>query len=415
MCVFQFVLNPSSTGEIEPEFQPIQLVFREDEEYFTKDNFSELISENDIFATLYQHTTGIQHTRGQLSNFFMGRLKETPYQIYSYYRQESDGSQFITLSLFELEDEVELFEDLIKNLASRLEVILQTLVRAKNSKQIDAISNVNIRLANELKFTLFQIERLSNLDKLQKVALIYNSKERLELLNILREKPALKEEIKKKLERINPATNIDILIRPLLELNLIRRDWSKGEKDEKTGIIKNQGEYLFLTKDIILARIPSEMLLTQLNQTRKDLFRKYKQKAIDFFSNYNPITEPIEEKKKLASILLNPDLYDFFALLRNNFYPMDKIPKVFSDFAVTDIILNNLKDLNIITEIQDDENRSWIILLSDIKPLVVFPEYLLPKIRYTYRTIDEEKKVPYEIAKKAYDLLEITYPDKVEF
>ena len=415
ILTFQFVLNQKETGEIEPEFRPIQIVFREDENHFTKENFSELLDENDIFATFYQHTTGIIGSTKVISNFYTGRLKDTPYQIFSYFKQESDGSQFLTVTLFELDDEIELFEELIKDLAKRLDVIFPTLIRAQNSRQISLISNINIRIANELKFTLFQIERLSRLDKLQKVALIFNTEERVKILEILRERPIAKEELKRRIEKLKPTINIDILLRPFLELNLIRRDWSKGEKDKTTGIIKNQGEYVFLVKDILLSRVPNEELLNHLKETKNLLYEKYSQKVAEFFNGYDPYIEPSEETKKLASILLNPDVYDFFALIRHNFYPLDKIPKVFSDFAVTEILLDNLKKLNVITEIKDVEDRDWILLLTDIKPLVIFPEYLLPFIRKKFKDYEDKDKISYEIAKKALDLLEVTYPDKIEF
>lgn len=148
----------------------------------------------------------------------------------------------------------------------------------------------------------------------------------------------------------------------------------------------------------------------------------YREKVNEFFSKYDPLKEPIEETRKLASILLNPDIYDFFALLRSNYYPLDKIPKVFSDFAVTDILLDNLKKLNIITEIPlkeevegEEQERKWIALLTDIEPLVIFPEYILPYIRKYFKIPDEKSRLSYEIAKKAYDLLEHTYPEKIEF
>ncbi|MHA1479139.1 MAG: hypothetical protein ACTSPU_13175, partial [Promethearchaeota archaeon] len=111
--------------------------------------------------------------------------------------------------------------------------------------------------------------------------------------------------------------------------------------------------------------------------------------------------------------------YDFFVLIRSNHYPLDKIPKIFSEFAVTEILLDNLKKLNVITEIKDENKRSWICLLTDIKPLTIFPEYLLPKIREAFRKDDEEEskegKITIEIAKKALNLLEISYPEKITF
>ncbi|MBD3256275.1 MAG: hypothetical protein GF383_14350, partial [Candidatus Lokiarchaeota archaeon] len=269
---FQFVLNQTDIGEIEPEFRPIQLIFRDDEDYFSKDNYNELIHENDIFAVFYQHATGIFGQKKEYKNFYTGRLKETPYQVYSYFRQEKDGSQFLSICIFELDDEIELFEELIKELARKLDVIFPTLVRAYSSKQVSLITNTNKRLENELKFTLFQIERLSRLDKLQKVALIYNSNERLKVLDTLRKHPILKEELKTIVEKVNPTANLDIILRPFLELNIIRRDWSKGEKDKETGIIKNQGEYIFLVKDVLLTRVPNNYLLKHIKDTRNDVY-----------------------------------------------------------------------------------------------------------------------------------------------
>jgi hypothetical protein len=349
------------------------------------------------------------------SNFFTGRLRETPYQVLSYFKQLTEGTQYLTLSLFELDDEVELFEDLIKDMAKRLDNIFDKLTKAANTKQLDLISNVNIRLMNELKYTIFQVDRLSQLDKLQKVALIYNNDERLKILETLRENPIAKNDMKKIVEKMKPMANIDILIRPFLELNLVRRDWIKGEKDKKTGVIKNQGEYLFLVKDILFTRVPNENLLKHFKDTNNELLPLFKQKTVDFFSTYDPYEESIEETKKLAAILLNPDVYDFFVLMRSNHYPLDKIPKIFSEFAVTEILLDNLKKLNIITEIKDENKRSWICLLTDLKPLTIFPEFLLPKIREAYRNEEGDNKISYEVAKKALNLLEVSYPEKVSF
>ena len=417
ILTFKFEMNQDeTTGEIDPEFSPITTVFSSStSKKFDETNFSGLIMENDIFANFYQHTVGIFNPKYGFSNYYTGHLKETPYQVFSYFKQLADGTQYLTISMFELDDEIELFEDLIKDMAKRLDTIYDKLTKASNTRQLDLISNVNIRLKNELKYTIFQIERLSQLDKLQKVALIYNSNERLKILEVLRERPLAKSEMKTTVENLKPTANIDILLRPFLELNLIRRDWIKGEKDKKTGVITNQGEYIFLVKDILFARVPNRNLLKHFKETNNDLLPLFKQKALDFFNDYDPYEEPFENTQKLASILLNPDVYDFFILMRSNHYPLDKIPKIFSEFAVTEILLDNLKKLNIITEIKDQNKRSWICLLTDIKPLTIFPEYLLPKIREAYRKEDEEGKITYEIAKKALNLLEVSFPEKVTF
>lgn len=101
--------------------------------------------------------------------------------------------------------------------------------------------------------------------------------------------------------------------------------------------------------------------------------------------------------------------------MKSKFYPIDKIPNIFSEFANTEQILDDLKELNIITEIKDKKDRSWILLLCEIKPLIFFPEYILPKIRKAYKSFDKEQKITHKIAKKALSLLELTFPEKVEF
>jgi len=406
---FSFNLNEQETGEINPEFEPIQLQFREDSE-FGESNYQKMLIENDIFATYYQQITGLFGRKYEYSNIYFGTLKETPYQIISYFKQVSDGSQYLTISIFDLDDEIELFRDIITDMTDRLDGLFEKLSLAREKKQLEKITNLNIRLKNELKFAIFQVDRLSNLDNIQKVALIYNNKLRLEILDQLREFPIARERLKQKLQNINPTFNLDILLRPLSELNIIRRDWIKGERDEETGQIKNRGEYIFLIKDIMLVRTPSQSTLDSLEETKPNLYNIYKKKVDKYFAQYDPFKEPMEDKQKVASLLLNPDIYDFFLLMKNHYYPTKKIPKIFSEFAVTEVLIKNLTDLGILTQIEDKEGEEWILLLTDLKPITIFPEYLLPKIREAYKFT-----INYQVAKKAYDLLEVTYPEKVEF
>ncbi len=410
---FQFILNQEESGEIEPEFRPIKLIFHNKK--FNESNYTELISTNDIFGIFYQHTTGIFKDKGAFSNFYTGRLKETPYQVVSYYRQETDGSKYITISFFELDDEVEIFQDLINTMAKRLLLIFKKLININPLKQISLLEKIHSKIESELKFTIFQIDRLSQLDKLQKASLIFHSDERLKILEILRERPIAKKELKGILERMKPNINIDVLLDPFLELNLIRRDWIKGEKDKETGIVKNKGEYLFLTKDILLARLPNENILNRLRENKKNLYDIYKDKVADYFLTYDVNKQSVEELKKIAGLLLNPDSYDFLALMRNSYYPLDKLPKIFSDWFDIEVILSTLEDLKIVTTLKDKEDQGWVILLTDIKPLIIFPEFLLPKIREFYKSEDKEQKISIEIAKKALELLEVTYPEKVDW
>ncbi|MHA1148064.1 MAG: hypothetical protein ACTSR8_07435 [Promethearchaeota archaeon] len=446
---YQFELNMDESGEVEPEFRPIQLVFHDKK--YNADNYDNLLIKNDLYGVFYQHTSGFREVLGKYTNFYIGRLKRASYQVVSYFQQEHDGTQFIVVSVFELHDEVELFKEVIEDMGEKLKVLLTELLRAKNSRRLNLIEKVNDQILNELKFAIFQIERLSNLTKIQKAALIFKSKERLAILNRLRETPCSKRSLREMIEEINPDANIDILLDPFIELNLVRRDWITGkldkvktkrkqimdkiknlqegatekkeddeveedeekerEKAEKIKeAIKVKGEYIFLVKDITIARAPNPHILTLLKESENTIYNDYKKELDKFFYNYDPVAQTDDQNTKIASALLKPDIYDFLALMRSNYYPMDKIPKILSEWADFTTILDTWIELKVLTKIKDDKKKEWLILLADLQPYVFFPEYILPKIRNAYK----KRQITHEIAKKAYDLLEITFMERVE-
>ncbi|MEJ2251435.1 MAG: hypothetical protein P8Y97_17500, partial [Candidatus Lokiarchaeota archaeon] len=277
---YQFVLNELDTGEVEPEFKPIYLEFNN--EKFSNQNYENLITKSGIFSIFYQHTTSVHEITGEFKNFYSGRLKENPYRVISYFKQLSNGAQYITISLFSLSDEVTIFERLIKSMSQRLDKLFETLERAKRTNQLSLLTDLNEKIGKEIKFTIFQIERLSNLDKLQKSALVFSNEARLKILETLRERPVSKSEMREILEKLTDNPNVDLLLEPFLELNLIKRDWVKGKRDKYTGIVKSEGEFLFLTKDISLIRVPNLDLLEKLEGFNKYLYAKFKSRTIDF-------------------------------------------------------------------------------------------------------------------------------------
>ena len=413
ILTFEFVLIQKPTGEVKPDFKPIVLHLENKD--FTNENLSELTTTSDLFSILYHHTTSIREISGGFSNYYEGRLKETPYQVSSYFIQAESGTQYLTLVIFTLDEDLGLYEDIIKSLAKKMDYLFETFETAKKTNQISLISKIHDNIETELKYATFQIKRLTNLDKIQKSALIFNSYERLEILKTLRECPKSKKDVREILERVKENPNLDVLLEPFLELNLIRRDWIKGKRDKVTGLLENQGEYLFLTKDIELLRVPNLDLLNHLKDSKSDLYPKYEAQVVDYFSKYNPKEQTIEQKKKLSSILLNPDVYDLFAMLRNKYYPRDKIPNIFSEFADVELLLDDLIQSQIIIEIKDQKERPWLLLLTDIQPIIFFPEYLLERIKDAYHSEDIKKKIPFEVAKKALELLEVAYPEQIEF
>ena len=189
--------------------------------------------------------------------------------------QAESETQYLTLLIFTLDEDLGKYEDIIKNLSKKMYYLFETYETSRKTNQVSIISKIHDNIKNELKYSIFQIKRLTSLDKIQKAALIFNNYQRLEILKILRESPKPKKEVREELEKIKENPNMDVLLEPFLELNLIRRDWIKGKRDKRTGLVQNQGEYLFLTKDIELMRIPNYELLNHLKKTKNELLARY--------------------------------------------------------------------------------------------------------------------------------------------
>ncbi|MBD3256346.1 MAG: hypothetical protein GF383_14710 [Candidatus Lokiarchaeota archaeon] len=431
ILTFRFDLNPQNNGLINPNFRIIDFAFSNKQ--YSHNNYNKLITKNDLFGIFYHHTSGYQNISKQYSNYYLGNLKQTPFKVISFYEQDNNGNQYIALSVFDFDDELELYYDLIKDLGQKLSDLFNKYRRAKISRDLKLIEVAKENILEELKFTIFQVERLSNLTQLQKLALIFRGKERTEILEQLRSKPCSKSFLKEKIRNMNPNINFDILMEPFFELKIVRREWisdgkkkyvskTDGEQNSQTKlkkteeaereIVMEEGEYYFLVKDILIARGPNKAIVQSIKGSGKEeLFKKYKELIDNYFESYDPFSQTQKEIVDLSSVLLKPDLYDFISLMRNNFYPLDKIPKILSPWADFNFILEELSRLDIITILKDAKKRKWLALLSDIKPLIIFPEFILPNIRKAYI----EQKISFEVAQKAYDLLEYTYPEKVDF
>ncbi|WP_371805163.1 hypothetical protein [Candidatus Lokiarchaeum ossiferum] len=418
IIVYQFKINQDDEGEIEPKFEEI---VSELSNFHQDDNLEDLLSNNDKFRLFYNHTTGIMTKKGrQIKNYIVGRLKEAPYKCLSYYHQETDESQYLIINLFERESEVELFEPIFYHMTERMMPVFETLITA-NLNDFRVVEGIENKLLNEMKFAIFQIERLSNLSKEQKAALIYSSFERMECLRILREGPISRVIFNQKMLEIKRNTNTDLLLKPFTELNLIRRDWARGEFNKKTGKLRGEGEFLFLVKDIALVRSPPIQLVEDMKHNSY-VGAQYLQELYKFYQNYNPTEKINEESELLADFLLDPDIYDFLALLQTRAIPVKKIPHILSEFSEMDKVLAKLKEAKIIKILTDKANREWICLLAQITPITIFPEEILNKISdrtiMKMGSIDEfslYSPITKEVASIALDLLVSTYNEVIEF
>ncbi|GAB4312213.1 MAG: hypothetical protein Kow0069_12890 [Promethearchaeota archaeon] len=418
IVIYKFELNATPDGDIEPEFNVITSEFSEEH---AGTPIESLITQDDLFSLLFNHSTGMGFKpKGETKNFFVGRLKETPIRVISYFRQEMDESQYLTISFFKLDEEAELFEPIIRQLAPVLDKIFQRLATG-NLKDASFVEKVKKDFKREISFALFQIERLSRLDKVQKVALIFSNPERVRTLQILREGPVTRKTLQFELEKVKPNPNVDLVLSPFVELNLVRRDWAKGVRDPKSRLVRGEGEFIVLVKDVSLVRRPPAKIMEAMKGNKK-IGSTYLAAVEKFYSSYDPFSSLDEEGRTLARFLLDPDVYDFLGLLSEKYFPRKKVPKVTSEFTTSENLIDELLAENIAIAIKDDEGTEWICLLSEITPLVVFPEYLVERIKervsFVGSDVEEtsvEAPITPEIARRALDLLELTYNEKIEW
>jgi len=416
ITIFQFELNQDETGDIEPEFKNLVSEMPETDK---KINLNDLITENDKYRLFYNHTTGLDFKRRErmIKNFILGRLKETPYKVLSYYHHEVDETQYLILALFALDEEIELYEGVFYLMCEKLGKIFNKL--AKSSKTAQILREIETEMLNQVKFALFQIERLTNLTKIQKIALIFSSYERRLTLKLLKEGPISRVKLRSLINRVKKNPNMDIILNPFLEMNLIRRDWARGIHSKDTGKVHGEGEYIFLLKDISLIRVPPRELIAEMK--KHEISKYYFDEINEFYSTYDPFHDLYKESEKLAKIILDPDIFDLLALLNTKAYPVKKLPNVLSNFAQLDDVLKTLQEVGIVKLISDLEGRKWICVIAEISFLSTFPEFLLPKIKdrssLRWGAIDETylvSPITKEIAQIALELLESTYYEKIE-
>lgn len=419
IIIYQFQINQNESGEIQPEFA---ILSEELSTNYNGQSISSIISTEERFRLFFHHTTGLQRkNKGRIiKNFMAGRLTSSKHRYYSYYHNSETERQFITLCLFEPDQMVELFETPFLFLTETLEGIFETITEETYKKAV-SINRLNRRISNIIKGTIYQIERLENLTKIQKAAMIYASFERQQVLKILKEGPILRSQLAEKIKETHPKANIEVLLTPFIELNLVKREWPNfNSKNSQSNHLK-QEEYLFLVKDFIFVRKPPEKLYKKL-QKNKMIKEPYEKAIQAFYAAYDPFENIWEESEDLAKIILMPEIYDLITLFQNNAYPVQKVPPVISEFGDINNLLDFLEKKHIITRIQDYTGVFWVCLLTEITSLMIFPEYIIPKIaartnlkKGSFATESLVSPISSEIGELGLDILKASYYEEVKF
>jgi hypothetical protein len=435
IILYNFELELSETGNITPRFVEVAQELSENlrEAKFDSSIIQTpqpnanappgLITIDDLYGIFFNLTTG--NKKGHVvcdTEVVEQTLQDTHYKVLAHFFQQENDLKYLFLAFFDVPDVVSEFYSLFTQTTCRIELATRTSYKEGKIDPYDA-RILSDRIQNELKNFMQQVERFYNLTKLQKIALIYSSPERLLALEYLRKGPMSREQLQEGFLRFKKTPNVDGIMRPFLELNIVRRDWVKPYIDRKTKQKFDEGEYFFLIRDIaLIRRHPAELF----EKIKKDsnLAKAYENRLVDFFHRYNPFNDILKESRKLAKYVLDSDVFDLLALLKTQYYPIEKFPKMLGTITELEELITRLREDELVYVIQDEDKRHWVCLLSEIVPLITFPEFLVEaiteKVSIKKEESDDKKNPQYhrdmspEVAKLALKLLQSSYYEQIE-
>lgn len=415
--IYKFEVNPDEEGNIEPEF--VLVTSRLNKQF--SGSTSSIVSEDDLYGIFFNHTTSeASRAEGDTRlNLLHARLKSTPYKVITAYHQEEDESQYLAVVAFQLSESPETYESIVVQMNSRLKAQFHALATG-NLRDAAFVDGVKKEMEKELEFAEFQMERLANLDKTQKVALIYSTPDRIRIVKALHKGPVQRDALLYFLEKHSESPNLDALLRPFVELGLVRRDWMRGERDPRTGLSRGEGEYVFPTKDVALLLTPPEKIVEKMRKNDR-VGPAYLKMVRRFYETYEPFADLVGESRRLAQFLLDPDLYDFLGLLEGNFYPKVKLPSISSGFSNENELLERLVKEGVVASIEAD-GQEWICLLGKITPVTVFSEHVILRLKQRLAmetTVDNQTAldgpITKDVALRAIEYLESSMQERVEF
>ncbi|MCD6380943.1 MAG: hypothetical protein J7L50_01275, partial [Candidatus Odinarchaeota archaeon] len=260
---------------------------------------------------------------------------------------------------------------------------------------VDAIDN-----EQELKETLtwgFEILKrgLSSTEE-QNIAKVFAFDESRLLFMKLHEGPMEVEEARGWLEIQTGKSYPDIgfALIPMKKAKVIEQDWIK----------ELNKEYIFLVNDAHIYRIPARLPVKEAKEGKYgEVGEKYLDMVSEFFRNYRLKDEDMVNLSKIVSDM---GTYQIIRILRNG--PRTK-KDLMKEFAFSSRFfkrsLKRLLDNQIVVEISSESGEGHFFLLTDIRILTFFPEYMMNVIRESF----EEGKLVKEVATKYLQILKRFY------
>jgi len=187
--------------------------------------------------------------------------------------------------------------------------------------------------------------------------------------------------------------DVETILRPFYNLGLI---------EGRT--IKNM-EYVFLVQDIDIHRRPNLRIIQNLSGSGlpQALHNQFLDEIKLYFTSYYPSEE---DEAKLIEVLLDPQVFEVFKLLRIACVTKPQLEKLRKK-GVDDIdgTIKKLWDAGMISVLYDDNKNEYYALKTDVKITKLFGKHLINTIKEQY----EMRTKPKEILTGHLQILESNY------
>ncbi len=287
--------------------------------------------------------------------------------IASYYTGPEQG--FYVLLLLSLDEDPDTFEG---GMADAARVVYKAYTEDTISQTLPSI-----------------FQRLSifpTLNEEQLLAMTYDDETKRTIINRLRGECAVSKselEIWLKDKHLKGFVDLESILVDLIKRDLIKEVSVKGMPSE----------LIFLTNDILMARIPAVEILK--NPTEKglpeNLVNEYIESCKTFFRNYTPSEE---DNLRILKTFIDPNVYLCLKLLRTGIVTKNEFVKLRSKGVDNiDEVLKILWENKIIQVFQGDTEKEYYALLSDFHLSLFFPKHLLKTVKTAYTNKSKSDKV----------------------
>ena len=240
--------------------------------------------------------------------------------------------------------------------------------------------------------------RIAEIEDEQRYAMIFSDPLRVLVLQKFIEGSTTRSELKAWLEERTgrEIADLDIVLAPFVKTELVKAAFVEGIPDE----------CLFLVKDVFATRAPMARLRRSIRETiiPGEIGQQYLEEVEEYFKEYRSTPDDTSRFSKAVS---NPDIYLIIKILREGICYLEELEaelNLDNKKSLHDLI-DQLKQLDIVNDVEDGEGKKWIILKSDLKYATFFPEYLIDVIRKRWNegTLEQRQAIKHlELLRESY-------------